>query len=222
MSAQVPGHETACSCPGQNSWLGTLADMKRKNRTSPKKRKPQNRKRSRITSPKRSSGKYRANKRRKVFPVSARKPITDPRIAWAMRLMRVEGFSASKAVRRVGMKLETLRRGAGRYLYRSGPGKPWKARKDDELPFLVTIPTALGPTTVVARNYRERRLAGAHDSAIKMWRAGADGSEAALKVFEGKTVGGYKLITDTKLLIQLEEAGQLDFENLYTPFGDES
>jgi hypothetical protein len=55
-----------------------------------------------------------------------------------------------------------------------------------------------------------------------MWRAGEDGAEARLKEFEGKTVGGHKLITDTKLLTQLEEAGLLDFEDLYAPPGDES
>jgi hypothetical protein len=49
-----------------------------------------------------------------------------------------------------------------------------------------------------------------------MFRAGEDGAEAALKAFRGKTVGGHKLITNTKLLIQLEEAGQLDFDAFYT------
>jgi len=116
------------------------------------------------------------------------------------------------------MKLETFRRGAGNALYRPGPGKPWKVRDDDKLPFLVNIP--LGPS--VARNLRERKLAGAYDSALRMWRAGEHGAEAALKAFEGKTVGGHKLITDTKLLTQLEEAGQLDFDNLYASFGAKS
>jgi hypothetical protein len=117
------------------------------------------------------------------------------------------------------MKLDTFRRGAGPALYRSGPGKPWRVRDDDELAFLVTIPTAHGPTTVVARNLRERKLAGAYLSTLRMFRAGEGGSEAVLKAFEGKTVGGHALITDTKLLIQLEEAGLLDFENLYASFG---
>jgi len=136
--------------------------------------------------------------------------------------MRREGISASEAARRVGMKLYTFLRGAGPALYRSGPGKPWRVRDDDELAFLVTIPTARGPMTVVARNLRERKLAGAYLSTLRRFRAGEDGAEAALKAFAGKTVGGQKFITETKLLIQLEEAGLLDFENLYTPIGDES
>jgi hypothetical protein len=55
-----------------------------------------------------------------------------------------------------------------------------------------------------------------------MFRAGADGAEAALKAFKGKTVGGHRLITDIKLLIELEEAGQLDFEGFYTAIGARS
>jgi hypothetical protein len=120
------------------------------------------------------------------------------------------------------MKLETFRRGAGGVLYRSGPGKPWKARDDDKLRFLVRILTDLGLRSGVARNLHERKINGAHNFAVRMWRAGEDGAEARLKEFEGKTVGGHKLITDTKLLTQLEEAGLLDFEDLYAPPGDES
>jgi hypothetical protein len=117
------------------------------------------------------------------------------------------------------MKLQSFIRAAGNVLYRSGPGKPWKARPDDKLPFLVTIPQPFGLQSVVPRNYQERKLAHAYHSALRMWREGNKGSEAALKKFRGKTVGGYKLITDTTLLTQLEEAGQLDFDSLYVSVG---
>jgi len=55
-----------------------------------------------------------------------------------------------------------------------------------------------------------------------MFRAGEDGAEAPLKEFEGKTVGGQTLVTDIKLLIELEEAGQLDYEGFYTAIGSRS
>jgi hypothetical protein len=93
-------------------------------------------------------------------------------------------------------------------LYRSGPGKPWKARPDDKLPFLVTTPQPRGPENVVASNHRERKLASAYLSALRKWRAGEKGAEAALKRFEGKTIGGHQLITDRHLLIELEDAGR--------------
>jgi len=105
------------------------------------------------------------------------------------------------------MKLETLLKGAGRYLYKTAPGKPWKARKDDQLRFLMPILTPQGPLDIVVPNLRERKLLHQYDLAIRMCRAGADGAEAALKAFEGKTVGGHTLITDVNLLIELEEAG---------------
>jgi hypothetical protein len=190
--------------------------MRRKNRRA-KRQKLQRRKRSRTTPVKRGVRKHRPIKRKK--PVPSNKPV-DPRVARALGLMRREGLSASQAVRQEGMKLETFRRGAGSALYRPGPGKPWKVRDDDKLRFLVRIVTDFGPRSVVARNLRERKIAGAHNFAVRMWRAGEDGAEARLKEFEGKTVGGHKLITDTKLLTQLEEAGLLDFENLYASFGD--
>jgi hypothetical protein len=193
------------------------APMKRKNRKSPKRRKLQRRKRSRTTPVKRGVRKHRPIKRKK--PVRSNKP-TDPRIALGLRLMRRDGLSASQAVRKAKIKLQTFVRGAGNVLYRSGPGKPWKVRTDDKLRFFVKIVTDFGARSVVARNLRERQLASAHNFAVRMWRAGEDGAEARLKEFDGKTVGGYKLITDTKLLTQLEEAGLLDFENLYGSFGD--
>jgi hypothetical protein len=120
------------------------------------------------------------------------------------------------------MKLKTFRERAGRYLYRFGPGKPWRARGEDELAVSMTILTSHGRVDAVVRNSRERRLLHEYEFALTSFRAGEDGAEAALKAFEGQTVGGHRLVTDPNLLIQLEEAGQLDFDNLYTSFGARS
>ena len=40
-----------------------------------------------------------------------------------------------------------------------------------------------------------------------------------LKKFKGLTVGGHPLVTNLNQLIQLEEAGQLDFDNVYYSVG---
>jgi hypothetical protein len=120
------------------------------------------------------------------------------------------------------MKLDTFRRGAGRFLYRFGPSKPWKARDEDQLSFSMEVLTSHGRISVVVRTSRERRLLHDYENALRMLRGAEDGAEAELKRYTGKTVGGYELITDTKLLIELEEAGQLDFENLYSSFGRRS
>jgi len=133
--------------------------------------------------------------------------------------MRREGVSASEAARQEKMKLKTFRQGAGRYLYRAGPGKPLKARTEDQLSFSMTVLTAGGPAEVIVRNSRQRKLLHRYEFALRMFRAGEDGAEAALKEFEGKKVGGHTMVTDIKLLIQLEEAGQLDFDAFYTSVG---
>ena len=136
--------------------------------------------------------------------------------------MRREGASASEAAHREKMKLETFRKRAGRYLYRSGRGKPWKARTEDDLRFLMTVLTSRGPLEVIVSNSRERKLLSQYNLALRMFRAGEDGAEAALKAFKGKKVGGHALIVDIKLLIELEEAGQLDFEGFYVAIGGRS
>jgi hypothetical protein len=192
--------------------------MKRKNRKSPKERKVQNKKRYRITRPNRSSRKHSRVRRQKVTG-RKRGSITDPRVLRALGLIRRERYSASKAARREKIKLKTLVKRGGRALYRSGPGKPWKVRGEDQLSASMTVLTNRGPLTVIVRNSRERKLLGRYDTALRMFRAGEDTAEAALKAFERKIVGGYPLITDPKVLIQLEEAGQLDFDSLYTSFG---
>jgi hypothetical protein len=58
-----------------------------------------------------------------------------------LSLMRREGVSASEAAHDQGMKLNTFVKGAGRSLYRSGRGKPWKARNEDQLRFSMTVLT---------------------------------------------------------------------------------
>lgn len=151
--------------------------------------------------------------------LNPRELLAQARAFRALGLMRRYKTSLSKAARQVRIKPETFRRYVGRALYRSGPGKPWKARTEDQIAASMTVLTPRGQLSVIVRNSRERRLLHQYDVALRMFRAGEDGAEVALKKFDGKTVGGQKLITDTQLLIQLEEAGQLDFDALYTAFG---
>jgi hypothetical protein len=80
----------------------------------------------------------------------------------------------------------------------------------------MTVLTPLGPTTVSVRGSRERTRLGRYDTALRKWRLGEPGAEAELKAFDGLTVGGHRLITDVTLLATLEDAGELDFEELYS------
>jgi hypothetical protein len=196
--------------------------MRRTNRKRRTKRKVRRGKRSRTTRVLKSARKHRRVRRKKIIRTSHRKAITDSRVARALGLMRRDGVSASQAARQEKMKLKTFRQRAGRYLFRSGPGKPWKARSEDQLNFSMTILTSRGPAEVIVRNSRERKLLHRYEIALRMFRAGADDAESALKEFEGKKVGGHTLVTDIKLLIQLEQAGQLDFDAFYTSVGARS
>ena len=196
--------------------------MKRKNRKSPKKRKFHSKKRPRSTRARKVFRKHGRVRRKKLVTARRRRAITDPRVARGLGVMRREGVSASEAAHDQGMKLKTFVKGAGRSLYRSGRGKPWKARGEDQLRFSMTILTPKGRVDVIVRNSRERKLLHEYESAVRMFRADEDGAEEELKKFEGKAIGGHKLITDTKLLIELEEADELDFESLYNPVGGKS
>ena len=195
--------------------------MKRKHRKASKRRKVQS-KRIRTVRQKKTSRKHGRVKRKKPVRIRKRPTISDPRVARGLGIMRREGASASVAAKREGMKLDTFRKGAGRFLYRSGPGKPWKARSEDQLSFSMEVLTRKGRISAIIRNSRERRLLHDYENVLRMFRGAEDVAEDELKKFEGKTVAGYELITDTKLLIELEEADELDFESLYSPVGGKS
>jgi hypothetical protein len=136
--------------------------------------------------------------------------------------MRREGVSASEAARNQGMKLKTFVKGAGSSLYRSGRGKPWKARSEDQLRLLMKVLIRRGRVDAIVPNSRERKVLHDYETVLRKFRGAEDGAEEELKRFEGKSVGGHKLITDPKVLIELEEAGELDFDSLYTSPGGKS
>lgn len=191
--------------------------MRRKKRKPVRKHRGHNKKQIRVARLGKSRGKQRRTKPRKRVRIRRRQAVTDPRVARALGLMRRDRLSASEAARREKMKLETFRKGAGRFLYRSAPGKPLKARSEDQLRFSMTILTSRGPLDVIVSSSRERKLLSQYDFALRMFRSGEDGADNALKQFEGKTIAGHALITDIKLLIELEHAGELDFEGFYVP-----
>lgn len=195
---------------------------KRKDRKLAKKQKFHSRKKPQ---PKRSKKKARKNGRAKLTKrifVTKRGNVVDPRLVRGLGLMRRERVSASEAARREGIKLKTFVRGAGRYLYRSGTGKPWKVRSADQLRVSMSVLTDRGRKDLVVRNSRERALLHKYELALHMFRVGEDGAEEALKAFERKKVARHTLVTSVKLLIELEEAGQLDFDSFYTSIGGRS
>ena len=128
------------------------------------------------------------------------------------------GESLSKAARAVGIKPATVRKHLPNQFHQSASGKPWKPVSSDRLSAVMNVVTPSGPIGIPVRGSKERSLLGRYNIALRNWRSGKPGAEADLKAFEGRRVGGHLLITDPKLLATLEDAGQIDFEELYSSF----
>ena len=203
----------------------------RKGRTATKKRK--SRKTGRKTS-RRPAQKSRVRKSRRtvtrkrrrstihrpfLIPKTQRQAVSHRKARAALGVMRRLGWSLNKAAKQEHIKPQTVLRHVGKALYRSGPGKPWKATKSDRLPEKVMVLTEQGPIFVVVRSSVERTRLSHYYVALRKWRAAEDGADQELKAFKGQTVAGHVLITDPDTLIRLEEAGQLDFDAFYYSLG---
>jgi hypothetical protein len=201
--------------------------MKSRQRKLAKKRKTSKKRPTKKTTRRRYQLKRRIVKRNRVrrtslIALNPREADIQRRVFRVLRRMREEHESLSKAARLEGIKSRTFVRYARPVLRRSGPGKPWKAVPEDRLASVMNVLTEFGPTSEIVSSSRERKLLGAYNRAVRMFRAGEDGAEAALRLFRGKTVAGRTLITDINRLIELEEAGRLDFDDLYSWLGAES
>jgi hypothetical protein len=154
---------------------------------------------------------------RNSIPRSEREAKTRDRSLRVLRRTR-HGESLSQAARAEHIKPATVRKYLGKQFRQEGPGKRWVPTKSDRLTMPMNILTPLGRTPAPVRGSRERKRQGQYEVALRKWRSGVPGAEAELAAFEGQTVGGHPLITDVKLLATLEDAGVLDFEELYSSF----
>jgi hypothetical protein len=138
----------------------------------------------------------------------------------ALRVLRRtrQGESLSQAARAEHIKSAMVRKLLKTHFRQEGPGKRWVPTKTDRLAMSMNVVTPLGRSSVPVRGTKERRRQGQYEIALRNWRNGRPGAEAELAKFEGQTVGGHPLITDVKLLATLEDAGVLDFEELYSSF----
>ena len=153
--------------------------------------------------------------RRNPKPRSARE--VEARIRALHALARVRrGESLSQAARAEHVKLATIKKYLGGQFHQAAPGKRWKPTKADRLTAQMNVLTPRGTVTVPVRGSRERIRLGRYNIALRKWRRGEPGADAELAAFEGQTVGGHPLITDVKLLATLEEAGVIDFEEMYS------
>ncbi len=156
-------------------------------------------------------------RRRKANSRSKRAAETRKRALRVLSRTR-RGESFAQAAHAVGIKPATVRKYLPNQFHQKAPGKRWTPTKSDRLTALMNILTPQGRIVVPVRSSKERSRQGRYDIALRRWRSSKPGADAELAVFEGQTVGGHRLITDVKLLAELEDAGQLDFEELYVSF----
>ena len=129
------------------------------------------------------------------------------------RVRRGESFA--KAARAEGTKPATVRKHLPNQFHQDALGKRWKAVKSDRLVARMNVLTPKGPIVVAVGGSKERALLGRYTTALRRWRLGLPGAEAELAAFEGRSIAGHPLITDSKLLATLEDASVIDFDELY-------
>jgi len=152
--------------------------------------------------------------RRKANSRDKRAAETRKRAFRVLRRTR-RGESLSEAARKVGIKPATVRRYLPAQFHQDARGKRWTPTKSDRLTALMNVLTPQGRIAVPVRSSKERSRQGRYDIALRKWRRNEPGADAELVAFEGQKVGGHTLITDVKLLASLEDAGQIDVEELY-------
>jgi len=128
------------------------------------------------------------------------------------------GQSLAKAARAARIKPATVRKYLPNQFHQAAPGKPWKPISSDRLSAVMNIVTPTGPIGIPVRGSKERSLLGRYNIALRNWRNAKPGAEAALAAFKGKRVAGQELITEVRLLAVLEDAQQIDFDELYSSF----
>lgn len=182
---------------------------------------------ARVIRIKRSARKTKRIRVKRISTLGSRKlsfqSATHVKALAALGLMRRNGVSLAKAIRSEHIKQTTFLRHVGDAVYRNGPGKPWKARKSDDLKAVMQIYTTNGRVSDVVRGLSERRLNARHRVAVHALLGGEDGAIEVLKQFEGLSVGKHPLVTDPNVITQMEKDGeQEDFDAFYTSVGSKS
>jgi hypothetical protein len=161
--------------------------------------------------------------KRKPSRVRRREPSSDrefeaqKRAFHAVARMRRDGISLDAASREEGTTPKTIRKYLPGTLRRSKSGK-WMATKSDRYVRLLSLPGAHGPVIVRARGSKEAQFASAYLASLSRWSRTEKPYELAS--FHGKKVGGFELITASRTLKALADAGLLQIDSLYAALKD--
>jgi hypothetical protein len=142
---------------------------------------------------------------------------TQKRVFEALAKMRHLGFSLNQAAQESGTTAASVRRYAPAALRRSKGGR-WVVTKSDRYVRVLSLPGANGPVIVHARGSKEAQFASAYLASVGRWRKTHKPYELA--PFHGKKVGGFELITSSRTLRALDDAGLLQLDTLYAGLKD--
>ena len=135
----------------------------------------------------------------------------------AIATMRREGISLTHAAREEHVSPETVKKYLPAAMRRSKSGQ-WFATKSDKYVRLLWLPGTDGFVPVLARGSEEAKLASAYLASLTRWAKTEKPYELAS--FHGKKIGGYELLTASRALIPLRDAGLLQLDSLYASIKD--
>ena len=169
--------------------------------------------------PRKGSSAGRQNRTRtfSALDVSDRSFEARNRALHAIAKMRRESISLSQAAREEHVSPETVQKYLPAALRRSKSGQ-WFATKSDQYVRLVWLPSPNGFVPVRIRGSEEAKLASAYLASLTRWARTEKLYELAS--FHGKRIGGYELLTATRALIPLRDAGLLQLDSLYASIKD--
>ncbi|HEX6502423.1 MAG TPA: hypothetical protein VF011_04195 [Terriglobales bacterium] len=146
---------------------------------------------------------------------------------------RVQALHVLARMRRTGSSLASAARSESispQKVLKSLPGELRKSgsrwiptRPTDRQPRQMNLLDEKGRRVGTVRGSKAASLLGRYNAALSKFFSGNGkyaGDESLLDPFRGKRVAGVTLLTDTKALIELAEAGELSFDDLYAaPYG---
>lgn len=131
----------------------------------------------------------------------------------AIARMRHDGLSLRDAAREESTTPATVKKFLPSALRRSKSGQ-WMATKSDRYVRLLSLPGPHGPVMVQARGSKEAQLASVYLASLYRWKRTEKGYELAS--FHGKKIGGFTLLTASRTLRALRDAGLLaQLDSLY-------
>ena len=131
--------------------------------------------------------------------------------------MRRDGLSIAAASREEGTTPSTVKKYLPGALRRSKSGR-WVATKADRYLRLLSLPGPHGPVIVRARGSKDAQFASAYLASLGRWARTEKAYELA--PFHGKKIGNFELVTASRTLKALGDAGLLQIDSLYAALKD--